>query len=248
MAAFKGRVGIDPTWWSPTLVSPMIRHMLSAVASLAAPSLLVNLDEPSMKPHTTDPSASRSVSSPGFQVFLRCLQSSPKYHILDLSYPVAANVVQLSSWFPGRIYVADLFRSIESEQMPKSGDIGLWRSVFARALDFPAELQFDAIIAWDLFNYLQRDALGALVTHLSAFSHSGAALFAMIATQKTIPARPLFCRIADQNRLCCETESSGLTEAPRYSAATLEKIMPGFCLERSFLLSHGVQEYIYRRR
>jgi hypothetical protein len=245
--------GIERGRWSPVSVSPMITAYIISGDSLPHPQQSyihksLSLHKPSMEQRNTDPSASRSVSSPGFKVFLSCLEPSPKYHILDLGYPLAANVTHLSSWFPGRVYVADLFRAIEAERMLASKDIGLWRALFVRLLDFPADLQFDAIIAWDLFNYLQRDALGALITHLGASSRSGTALFAMIATHKTIPIRPLYCRIADQDRICYATDSAGITDAPRYSAAALEKIMSGFCLQRSFLLSHGVQEYIYRRQ
>ncbi|MFZ0257962.1 MAG: hypothetical protein WAN46_20510 [Gammaproteobacteria bacterium] len=201
-----------------------------------------------MEERNTDNSAFRSISSPGFHAFLACLESSPKYHILDLGYPLAANVAHLSSWFPGRVYVADLFRAIEAERLPASADIGLWRSTFSRLLDFQSDLQFDAIIAWDLFNYLPCDALTALITHLGAFSRSGTALFAMMATHKTISARPLYCRIVDENRISYEADSAVVTASPRYTAGALEKMMTGFYLQRSFLLSHGVQEYIYRRQ
>ncbi len=201
-----------------------------------------------MEQRNTDPSVSGAVASPGFHSFVNCLEPSSKYHILDLSYPLAANVAHLSSWFPGKLYVADLFRTVEAEHTPVSEDIGLWQSMFARLLDFPPGLRFDGIIAWDLFNYLQRISLGALISHLDAFSRPGTVLFATIATRKTIPARPSYCRIAAQNRIFCQAGSAGITDAPRYSAAALERMMCGFCLQRSFLLSHGVQEYIYRRQ
>ena len=201
-----------------------------------------------MEERKTDNSASRSRSSPGFHAFLDCVEPSPKYHILDLGYPLAANVAYLSSRFPGRVYVADLFTAIEAERLPESVDIGRWRSLFPRLLDLSSDVQFDAIITWDVFNYLQRDALTALIAHLGAFSRSGTALFAMIATHKTIPARPWYCRIVDENRISCDADSAVVTDAPRYTAGALEKIMAGFRLQRSFLLSHGVQEYVYRRQ
>lgn len=193
-------------------------------------------------------SASRIVSSPGFEVFLNCLEPLPSYHILDLSYPLAANVGHLSSWFPGRVHVADLFRSLEAEPTPPSEDSSAWRSVFERLLDFPIELRFDGIIAWDVLNYLPRHALGALMTHLGAFSRSGTALFALIATHKSIPTRPQYCRIADRDRIIYQPDSAEIKDSPRYTAGALEKMMPGFCLQRSFLLSHGIQEYIYRHQ
>lgn len=222
------------------------RHHQRRLVAVPEPSL--SLHKLAMEQRNTDHSVAGSVASPGFQAFVSCLEPSSRYHILDLGYPLAANVVQLSSWFPGRVYVADLFRTIEAEQIPVSEDTELWQSAFARVLDFPPGLRFDAIIAWDLFNYLQRASLGALISHLHAFSRSGTVLFAMIATRKTIPARPSPCRIAAQNRISCEAGAAGVTDAPRYSTAALERMMGGFRLQRSFLLSHGVQEYVYRRQ
>lgn len=233
-------------WWSAASDSPMITACAFRDSALPH-ARRAKLRQPSVGEPSTNNAASRSVSSPGFQTFLGCLEPLPKCHILDLSYPLAANVGYLSSWFSGKVYVADLFRAIEAERVRESEDFGLWESIFARLLDYPPGLQFDAILAWDIFNYLSRHALAALIAHLRAFSRSGMALFAMIATDKTMSARPLYCRITDQNRVSYEAESKAVTAAPRYSAGALEKMMVGFSLQRSFLLRHGVQEYVYRR-
>jgi Methyltransferase domain len=114
-------------------------------------------------------------------------------------------------------------------------------------LGFPDDTRFDAVLAWDLLNYLDRREMAALDEQLVRFCRPGAVLFALISILKQIPAEPMRFRILDQERLAYETRTTGTRPCPRYAPAELTELLRGFRLDRSFLLRHGVQEYLFLR-
>jgi Methyltransferase domain len=118
---------------------------------------------------------------------------------------------------------------------------------FAELLRFPEDVRFDAVLIWDLINYLERREVAALARQLVTFCRPGAQLFALISILKQIPAEPLRFRILDAQRLTYETRTAAVRPCPRYAPAELSELLRGFRLDRSFLLRHGIQEYLFAR-
>ncbi|HLX08226.1 MAG TPA: class I SAM-dependent methyltransferase [Thermoanaerobaculia bacterium] len=118
---------------------------------------------------------------------------------------------------------------------------------FAELLTFPEETRFDAVLTWDLINYLERREVAALARQLARFCRPGAQLFALISILKQIPAEPMRFRILDQEHLAYESRTSSQRPCPRYAPAELAELLRGFRLDRSFLMRHGIQEYLFTR-
>jgi SAM-dependent methyltransferase len=118
---------------------------------------------------------------------------------------------------------------------------------FAELLDFPQDTRFDAVLIWDLINYLERREVAALARQLARFCRPGAQLFALISILKQIPAEPMRFRILDQEHLAYEPRTAGTRPCPRYAPAELNELLRGFRLDRSFLMRHGIQEYLFTR-
>ena len=107
---------------------------------------------------------------------------------------------------------------------------------------------FDLVIAWDLINYLDDAQVDPIVERLRDLCREGAFLFAMIATGGEFPAVPPRYSIVDRCTLLSSSDSAAVVERPRRPPAAVERILSGFAVERSFILRHGVQEYVAVRQ
>ncbi len=119
---------------------------------------------------------------------------------------------------------------------------------FDRLLAFPDDTRFDAVLLWDLINYLERREVAALARQLARFCRPGATMFALISILKQIPAEPMRFRIVDQENLAYEPRTAAMRPCPRYAPAELNELLRGFRLDRSFLMRHGIQEYLFARQ
>jgi hypothetical protein len=160
--------------------------------------------------------------------------------ILDLGSAVGSNVEFLSQ-LGCKLHIGDLYASRaaagEGEELGQE---------FFEQL-FPADARLDVVLAWDLFNYLQRKELGRLGTLLRRHCRPGALVFALMSIQKQIPAQPIRFRIQEEGQLAYERRTSLERPGPRYAPHEFKSLMKGFRVDRSFLLRHGIQEYVFMR-
>lgn len=184
--------------------------------------------------------------SPGLQALLAELEEGGAYRILDLGAARGDNV-EFFSRYAARLQIADLWSSLTADA-----------TLRVRAEEHPGPVlqhllppvdggDFHVVLAWDLFDYLSRDQLRALGILLERLTRPGGHLLALLPAGREIPARPRSFRVLDGGRLeygarCAESRTS-----PRYAPADLGALLPRFAVDRSFLLRHGVQEYLFRR-
>ncbi len=114
-------------------------------------------------------------------------------------------------------------------------------------VSYPDDTRFDAVLVWDLFNYLDRREVAELARQLARYCRPGALVFGLISILKQIPADPMRFRIVDADHLSYEARTPALRPCPRYAPAELNELLRGFQLDRSFLMRHGVQEYLFAR-
>jgi hypothetical protein len=159
--------------------------------------------------------------------------------ILDLGSAVGTNVEFLSQ-LGCKLHIGDLYASRTS-----ATDEELGVEFFEQL--FPPDTRFDVVLAWDLFNYLQRKELARLGTLLRRHCRPGAQVFALMSIQKLIPAQPYRFRMQDENHLVYERRTSLERPGPRYAPSEIASALKGFRVDRSFLLRHGIQEYLFIR-
>lgn len=187
------------------------------------------------------PEIHRSLALPA--VF-SALSRGHKLNVLDLGAALGSNVERLSE-FGCRLDIEDLYAS--KSAAAEGGSLG--PEFFAQFLA-PAEgKQFDLVLAWDLFNYLDRKELAALGGRLRQFCRPGALVFALVSYHKTIPAQPIRFRFIDQDQdqLIYERRTTAERPSPRFAPAEFNELLRGFRVDRSFLLRHGIQEYLFMR-
>lgn len=165
-----------------------------------------------------------------------------KLEVLDLGSAVGSNIEFLSR-YGCKLYIEDLYTELVASGAGERFD----PAFFASFLSFPEGTRFNAVLAWDLFNYLERNELAALSAYLAPYCQPGAQLLALVSIAKQIPQQPHRFKIVDDEHLAYERQSAAERPCPRYSPAELAELMHGFRLDRSFLMRHGIQEYLFER-
>lgn len=167
-----------------------------------------------------------------------------KVQVLDLGSAVGSNVEFLSQ-YGCKLFIEDLYAALSS-RTPGEGDLA-GPHFFAEFLALPEDTRFDVVLAWDLFDYLHRKELAAFSEQLRNLTHRGALIFALISYHKTIPAQPYRFRIKDEQHLLYERRTGAERPSPRLAPAEVTGLLKGFRVDRSFLLKHGIQEYLLVR-
>jgi hypothetical protein len=188
------------------------------------------------------PEVHRSLALPAI---FSALSRGHKLNVLDLGPAIGGNVERLSE-FGCKLFIEDLYAS-KSAATTEGGLLGA--QFFAQFLAPPEGTQFDLVLAWDLFNYLDRKELAHLAGQLRRFCRPGSLVFALISIHKTIPAQPIRFRFLDQDQdqLIYDRQTTVERPGPRFLPAELNDLLKGFRVDRSFLLRHGIQEYLFMR-
>ena len=103
------------------------------------------------------------------------------------------------------------------------------------------------ILAWSYFDYLELEDLKVWFHKLSESVAVGSRVYFLIHHSAHIPdSAPLFDLELD-DVLRYSTESFG-RDAPRHPPKQLEQRMPGFEIEKLFLMSNGLQEHLFIKK
>jgi SAM-dependent methyltransferase len=169
-----------------------------------------------------------------------------KVNVLDLGSAVGSNVEFLSQ-YGCKLFIEDLYAALSSRtSVGEEGDLA-GPDFFSEFLSLPEDTRFDVILSWDLFNYLHRKELVAFSEQLRRYSHKGTLLLSLVSYHKTIPAQPYRFRIKDEQHLIYERRTGADRPSPRLAPAEVTGLLKGFRVDRSFLLKHGIQEYLLVR-
>ncbi len=179
-------------------------------------------------------------SSLGLKELLAGLPTDRKHSVLDLGPASGGNVTFFSN-YSCRLYIADLYHTLQQRSgRPPEQSVPFDRELAATL----PEGSFDILLCWDLLNYLTSEQMEVLGTHLKARSRPGSRLFALVAPHGRIPNLPQRFEILAPDSVRYTSRSSGLRPAPGYREPELNRWMKPFAVESSYLLRHGVQEYI----
>jgi len=183
--------------------------------------------------------------SQALKALLGGLRPGSRHAVLDLGPPLAANVQFLSA-LSCRVRIADLHRSLcaESIESRRPEAVG---ALLERLLPLAPGERFDALLAWDVFDYMRPDQVSALMTRLAAACGPETPVLVLASTEREIPATPLRYRILDPENLTCEGPREPRRASPRHTQPDLVRMMPGFSVRRSVRLRRGLQEYLFIR-
>lgn len=178
----------------------------------------------------------------------QCHESLPteqrKVEILDLG-SASGETLAFYSGLSCKIFFADFFTDWKSRSGEAGEDIGAFGAACARVLPFDPAARFDLVHTWDLFNYLDPARIGILTDYIRRFSSDRAPLVSLIWNRRRIPAQPNRFAIIDMETVEYRPSTRAERTGPLYSEPDLLRAMRSYRPGRSFLLRHGVQEYVF---
>lgn len=159
-----------------------------------------------------------------------------------------------------RLEFLDLYNQLrEVGQITPEAELERTRGIVARTLDLGASgpgeantgsegggahASIDLVLLWDLVNYLTVPQIEGLYQGLSPLLAPGTRAFLLLTHSPQLPLHPRRLRVRDAEALAWEDEAPNQRPCPRYSEHQLHKLFPDFEVERSFLMRHGVREYL----
>lgn len=171
--------------------------------------------------------------SPGLKAALAGAAARPGCRVLDLGPVVPANVAFLAR-FASHVSIADLSEDDGGGACPHH-----WRERLAVAVG-----SFDLVLVWDYLNRLDRPEARDLVDRLRSVTRTGAVLFLLIHEGPEMPARPVTYEIRGEETIRYRPADGSSVAAPPILPAEVGRLLAGFRVDASFLLRHGVREYV----
>ena len=103
------------------------------------------------------------------------------------------------------------------------------------------------ILAWIYFDYMALEDLKTWFTKLNESVAIGSRVYFLIHHAAHIPDRAPLFDVELDDVLRYSTDSVR-REAPRHPPKQLEQLMPGFEIEKLFLMSNGLQEHLFYKK
>ncbi len=173
---------------------------------------------------------------------LRRREADRRWRVLDLGNANHNNM----TFFVGRgaSYVVEaLYSTTAPCRAGGRFDAGCMRSL-PDLLHFTPESRFDAVLAWDLLDYLGPAGLVVLGERLAPHCHPRTLLHAMVAREGRLPAQPARWEIVDDHTIRQWPHAGPLLDTVRLTDASLQRALGAFRVDRSYLLQNGLQEFL----
>ena len=183
--------------------------------------------------------------APGLELLAGHIAGRRRSDILDLGSANRVNVDYLSQ-FSCVLHIGDVSRALaEDPEMGVPEEERDVEGVVERAIVFKDHVRFNAIFAWDLFDYFDGVTGRAIMRRIGGYCRTGTLLYLTTSNSETIPDQPGRFTIVDERNLRVERVGAGTRSGMKHSPRGLERIMPGFRLHHSFLLGYQMQDYLF---
>lgn len=169
----------------------------------------------------------------------------PRCHVLDLGPAIGSNVAFFQQ-LHCKLEIADC--GAELLRLAGRGDEDALppEAPLERLLPVDPDDPYDAILVWDLLNYLGKPLFAALMAHLAPAVTGDTHLHAYIGARRTLPAEPAQYRLRDDGKVEARVRGPAMRACPCYHQMELRHLLPQFGVERSMLLQNGMQEYLFK--
>lgn len=145
-----------------------------------------------------------------------------------------------------KLHFIDLFSELPIEETVENG-LPLPEQ-FKRQLQFPDSTRFDICLFWDIFNYLNRDAVFALLLQLKPYLHVYTLAHGLVAHGLDKPQNDHLYGINETNEISVRHRPSPLPAYAPHNQSKLKELLHCFRFERNVLLPDSRLEFILRTR
>jgi len=162
-------------------------------------------------------------------------------NILELGMPLGMNVDYFSQ-YSCRLFIEDLYsrisvlssinlpRQLESLEYQQLGD----------------DFAFDLILCWDLLDYLRPAQILGVVDLFRPYVKRGSLLYILTSDTRMISDQPQTYRLADDMHIEPELLTLEQRENPRHRPGNLQDMLGSFMLQRSYMLTSGRMEHLFK--
>jgi SAM-dependent methyltransferase len=187
--------------------------------------------------------------STGFAEFIRSLSTFENLAVLDLGPTSSANIAFLTG-FGGRVYNEDILRASKDKSYMVRQEDGSEaldaQKFFSDNLDHP-EGRFDAILCWDIPDYLPEALVKPMVERIHKILKPRGILFAFFHTKDAGPDSP-YCRYHIAGREVLDLEPSPEFRLQRiFNNRHIENLFKDFASRKFFLARDNVREVLVVR-
>jgi hypothetical protein len=174
---------------------------------------------------------------------LRRRQADRPWRILDLGSVNPNNLAFFTS--RGATYaVEELHATVASCRTAGQLDVARMRAL-PDLLTFHSSARFDVVFAWDLLDFLGPGGAAVVGERLAPYCHSRSLVYLAVSREPRIPAQPGRWEVVDgETMLHMPYTPGGVLPCPRFLDASLLRAFPAFKIHKSYLLKHGLQEYL----
>lgn len=202
--------------------------------------------KPTIKTNTARRTSRRST---GFTEFTRSLRGSENLSVLDLGPTSSANIAFLTG-FGGRVYNEDILReSLDKDYLTVQADGPATldpQKFFSENLDYP-QGQFDAILCWDIPDYLHETLVKPMVERIHKILKPSGTMLAFFHTKDAGPDSP-YCRYHIANGEVLELEPRPDFRLQRiFNNRHIENLFKDFASKKFFLARDNIREVVVVR-
>ena len=186
-----------------------------------------------------------AISSPILFDLLNSLSEEEYQEILDI-LPAQQTFIDSFSHFHCKLYLPGCLQELCEMTSVKYDTANKLHRAFTRTLGFykKRRASLKVIFLWDLPNYLDKQVMTGLIEYLSQHMHEKVKLHFYIHIKQQMPASPGVYSIMPEEKIWLENSSDATVNSPLYFQEAIQTLMHPFKVERSMLLSGGLQEYI----
>ncbi len=191
--------------------------------------------------NSSDEIPGTTFESPGVGAVLSVLDETRKFNILDLG-KMSNRTFAFFSRFDCKLFVEDIAPSLD--KINRGADIDEY------LLSYGDQTQFDAILTWDIFNYLDLPQLGRLFARIKNNCKPDTLMHMISYTGKSIAETPLQFGLHEGNLLGISHADAAPREFPQHSAFDLLSHLPQFVAQDTWMARErmipGAMEYTFR--
>lgn len=159
--------------------------------------------------------------------------------------PALAETVDFFSDYRCKLHFIDLFAELPIVVTEDTPEL---RQQFQNMLELPPDTVFDLCLFWDIFNFLSREAVQALVDVLRPHLHAGTLGHTFsVHNNRARLASPVYGILQLDTLTCRQRQAPPEGYAP-HSQRQLKELLHGFTLGRSVLLADGRLELLLQAK
>lgn len=193
-----------------------------------------------------EPAADSLVASRAFPKFLSALGDREHITMIDVGPAIGRNLDFFAERFAFKIHVEDLYSLIESHA--RAGK----RAELAKALSermTQADASVDAVICWDIFDFLDKGSAPAFARELVRVLRPGGALFALFANAAGSKAEH-YTKFVIEDATHFRHKHLPATPVQRLVLPNRDiiRLFDGLLVSDSYLLLTHTREIVFRKR